>query len=190
MLFFETFLCAASLSMDALAASLCIGACLGSGTGTGGAAAFRVAGACGGFQFAMPLAGWVLGCSFLTYISGYGHWVAFGLLIFVGGNMIRNYFSPHEHECDSGDPSWGLPLLGVALATSIEALAVGVSFAAVGASVWILALWAGGLTALVCFGGVLAGVRAGCLLGNKMELAGGVILCIIGANILRGYLMG
>lgn len=188
MLFFETLLCAGSLSMDALAASMCIGACLG--PGAWGGAAFRVAGACGGFQFAMPLAGWFLGRGFLTPISGCGHWVAFGLLFFVGGSMIRSFFRPPDHECASADTSWGLPLLGVALATSIDAMAVGVSFAAVGAPVWVLASWAGGLTALVCFGGVLAGVRAGCLLGKKMELAGGIILCLIGANILRAYFMG
>ncbi|MGI6783558.1 MAG: manganese efflux pump MntP family protein [Aminivibrio sp.] len=188
MLFFETVLCAASLSMDALAASLCIGACLG--TGAGGGAALRVAGACGGFQFFMPLAGPLMGGRLLALLSGYDQWVAFGLLVLVGGNMIRESFAPEDPDCPVSDPSLGLALLGVALATSIDALAVGFSFAAVGAPVLPLAAWAGGITALACFAGVLAGFRAGCLLGKKLEFAGGLALCLIGANILRTGLMG
>lgn len=188
MVFIETLLCAASLSMDALAASMCIGACLGASVGEG--AAFRVAGACGGFQFVMPLAGWFLGGKFLYLISGYDYWAAFGLLVFVGGKMIRESFRPCGENCSPSDPSRGLPLLGVALATSIDAMAVGVSFAAVGAPVWALASWSGGITAMACFGGVLAGFRAGRLLGRRMEFAGGLILCLIGANILRARLMG
>jgi|LSQX01.1.fsa_nt_gb putative Mn2+ efflux pump MntP len=188
MFFFEMFLSAASLSMDALAASLGIGACLG--TATGAAAAFRVAGACGGFQFAMPLAGWFLGTRFLASISEYDHWVAFALLILVGGNMIRESFAPGDDTCPPSDPSCGLALLTIAVATSIDALAVGVSFAAVGAPVMVLASWSGAITAFVCFGGVLAGFRVGQFLGKKVEFAGGLVLCLIGANILRTHLMG
>ena len=188
MFFLEMLLSAVSLSVDALAASLGIGACLG--TAAGGGAAFRVAGACGGCQFAMPLAGWLLGSRFIASISGYDHWVAFGLLALVGGNMIRESFVPEDDTCPPSDPSCGLALLTVALATSIDALAVGVSFAAVGAPVMVLASWSGAITALVCFGGVLAGFRVGQLLGRKVEFAGGLVLCLIGVNILRVHLMG
>lgn len=188
MLCIEMILAAGSLSMDALAASLGIGACLGAASC--GRAAFRVAGACGGFQFVMPLAGWFLGSRFLAVISGYDHWVAFGLLVLVGVNMIRGSLAAEDPDCPAVDPSCGAALLTVALATSIDALAVGVSFAAVGAPVMVLASWAGLITALVCFIGVLAGFRAGQMLGKRMELAGGVVLCIIGANILRCHLMG
>ncbi len=188
MYFFEMLLSAVSLSMDALAASLGIGAFLGAATG--GAAALRVAGACGGFQFAMPLAGWFLGSRFLVFISGYDHWVAFGLLALVGGNMIRESFKPEDPACPPSDPSCGIALLTVAVATSIDALAVGVSFAAVGAPVMVLASWSGAITAFACFGGVLAGFRVGQLLGRKVEFAGGLVLCLIGANILRVHLRG
>lgn len=180
-------LSAASLSMDAFAASLCIGACLG---GQSSAAALRVAGACGGFQLVMPLAGWYLGSRFLAAISGYDHWVAFGLLLLVGGNMIRQSLAPCDPACPPSDSSRGIPLLTVALATSIDALAVGISFAAVGAPVLVLASAAGGITALLCFAGVLSGVRLGARLGGKVEFAGGLVLCLIGANILRVHLMG
>ena len=187
MFFFEMILSAASLSMDAFAASLCIGACIGVQSP---AAALRVAGACGGFQLAMPLVGWYLGSRFLGLISGYGHWAAFALLLLVGGNMVRESLSPCDPACPRSDSSRGMPLLMVALATSIDALAVGISFAAVGAPVIVLASAAGIITALVCFGGVLAGFRMGSRLGGKVEFAGGLLLCLIGANILRIHLMG
>lgn len=188
MYFLEMLFSAVSLSMDALAASLSIGACLG--IVSRGGAAFRVAMACGGFQFAMPLAGWFLGSRFLECISGYDHWVAFGLLFLVGGNMIRESFVPEAETCPSSDPSCGLALLMVAVATSIDALAVGISFAAMGAPVMVLAFSSGAITALFCFAGVFAGFRVGQHLGRKMEFAGGTVLCLIGANILRAHLMG
>lgn len=187
MYFFEMMLSAASLSMDAFAASLCIGACLG---GQSSAAALRVAGACGGFQLVMPLAGWYLGSRFLAAISGYDHWVAFGLLLLVGGNMMRQSIVPCDPSCPPSDSSRGMPLLTVALATSIDALAVGISFAAIGAPVFVLASAAGGITAFACFVGVLVGFRMGERLGSRVEFAGGLLLCLIGANILRIHLMG
>lgn len=179
-------LSAASLSMDALAASLGIGTCLGAVTKT---AAGRVAAACGGFQFVMPLAGWLLGSTFLGLISDYDHWVAFMLLAIVGGNMIRESFGEEDPTCTTTDPSCGLPLFTIALATSIDALAVGISFAAVKAPVLVLAVAAGLITAIVCFCGVQAGGRLGTRLGKRVELAGGLVLCIIGLNILRGHLL-
>jgi putative Mn2+ efflux pump MntP len=183
MYFLEMILSALSLAMDAFAASLGIGACLG--TLASSAAALRVSAACGGFQFAMPLVGWWLGSSFLDVVSGYDHWVAFALLLLVGGNMIRESFSVEDEGCPPSDPSCGLPLLTVAVATSIDALAVGVSFAAVGAPVMILASSAGAITAVFCFAGVTIGLRTADFLGRKAEFAGGLVLCLIGANILR-----
>ena len=182
----EMLLSAASLSMDALAASLGIGACLGAVTR---GAAGRVAVACGGFQFVMPLAGWLLGTTFLGLISGYDHWVAFALLLIVGGNMIRESFGTEDPTCTPTDPSCGVPLLTVALATSIDALAVGIIFAAVNASVLVLAVAAGLITAVLCFCGVLAGGRVGGYLGKRVEFAGGLVLCLIGLNILRAHLL-
>ena len=181
----ETLLISLSLSMDAFAASLGIGACLNGGAS---ASALRVGAACGVFQFLMPLAGCALGCRFLEYISEYDHWVAFTLLLLVGGNMIRESFSSKDENCPSPDSSCGLALLIVALATSIDALAVGISFSAVGAPVMVLSLSAGIITALLCFAGVMAGSHSGALLGRRAELAGGIVLCLIGANILVTHL--
>ena len=185
MSFVEMLLSAASLSMDAFAASLGIGACL---SARSSAAALRVGAACGAFQFVMPLAGWWLGSRFLESISGYDHWVAFGLLLLVGGNMIRESFSEEDPTCPSSDPSCGAALLLVAVATSIDALAVGIGFAAIGAPILPLSSSAGIITALLSFAGVLAGFRTALFLGRKAEFAGGVVLCLIGANILRMHL--
>ncbi|HRV98977.1 MAG TPA: manganese efflux pump, partial [Aminobacteriaceae bacterium] len=101
MSFVEMLLSAASLSMDAFAASLGIGACLGVHSF---AAAFRVGAACGTFQFVMPLAGWWLGSRFLESISEYDHWLAFALLLLVGGGMIRESFSEEDSTCSPSDP--------------------------------------------------------------------------------------
>ena len=185
MSFVEMFFSAVSLSMDAFAASLGIGACLGVRSS---AAAFRVGAACGGFQFVMPLAGWWLGSRFLESISEYDHWVAFALLLLVGGNMIRESFAEEDPTCSPADPSCGAALLLVAVATSIDALAVGIGFAAVGAPVMPLSSTAGIITAMLSFIGVLAGFRTAFFLGRKAEFAGGIVLCLIGANILRMHL--
>ena len=185
--FFEILLSAASLSMDAFAASLGIGACLGAGAS---AAALRVGVACGGFQFLMPLAGWWLGSRFLEQICGYDHWVAFALLLFVGANMIRESFAKEDSFCESPDASCGIGLLLVATATSVDALAVGLGFAAMGLPVVALSSSAGIITALLSFVGVLIGFRTAHILGRRAEFAGGLVLCIIGANILRIHLAG
>ncbi len=172
--------------MDALAASLGIRACLG---GASAGAAFGSPGHAA-FPVLMPLAGWLLGRRFLEAIADYGHWVAFLLLLLVGGNMIRESFAAEDTTCPPSDPSCGLSLLAVAVATSIDALAVGISFAAVRSPVMVLATSAGVITFGACFAGVLAGCRAGRLLGRKVEFAGGVVLCLIGLNILRAHFMG
>jgi putative Mn2+ efflux pump MntP len=136
----------------------------------------------------MPLAGCALGCRFLDQLSAYDHWVAFFLLLLVGGNMMRQAVSGREDSCPREDSSRGLALLLVAVATSIDALAVGLGFSAIGAPVALLASSAGIITALLCFAGVMAGFRTGALLGGRAEFAGGLVLCLVGANILRLHL--
>ena len=180
----ESVLSALSLSMDAFAVALCMGASVaGAGRGTG----LRMGAACGAFQFFMPIIGWFLGAYCLDYIASVDHWVAFGLLALVGGNMVRGSFAPPE-ECGTKDPTLSPTLLYLALATSIDALAVGASFAMIQRPVLLLALVAGVSTAVLCFGGVQAGRVAGNRLGKRVELAGGVLLCLIGLNILRSHL--
>jgi putative Mn2+ efflux pump MntP len=142
--------------------------------------------ACGIFQFFMPLIGWFLGVYSMDYIASFDHWVAFGLLTLVGGNMIYSSFSPAESY--SADPTRLAVLLYLALATSIDALAVGASFAMVGKPVLWLATVAGMATGALCFGGVQVGRRVGCKLGKRVELLGGALLCLIGLNVLRAHM--
>jgi putative Mn2+ efflux pump MntP len=142
--------------------------------------------ACGAFQFFMPFVGWLLGTYSLEYIASFDHWMAFALLTLVGGNMIRGSFAPAE-TCDAA-PISSATLLYLALATSIDALAVGASFAMVNKPVFWLAAVAGLATAALCFGGVQAGRLVGSKLGKRVELVGGALLCSIGFNILRTHI--
>jgi putative Mn2+ efflux pump MntP len=180
----ESVLSALSLSMDAFAVALCIGACV---IGPTRGPAFRMGLACGAFQFFMPLIGRFLGAYCAGPVASFDHWIAFGLLAFVGGNMIRGSFAPPE-ECNTSDPTRSMALFYLALATSIDALAVGAGFALVQKPVMWLSICAGLATALLCFGGVQAGRLLGCARGRHVERAGGVILFLIGFNILRAHL--
>ena len=181
----ESVVSALSLSMDAFAVALCIGACA---VGATYRTAFWMGAACGAFQFFMPLAGWFLGTYSLEYIASFDHWAAFGLLVLVGGNMIRSSFAPPEVR---DTPSMSLAMvLYLALATSIDALAVGASFGMVNKPVFWLSAVAGLSTAALCFGGVQAGRLVGSKLGKRVELAGGALLCLIGFSILRTHLWG
>ena len=180
----ESVVSALSLSMDAFAVALCIGACA---VGVAYRTAFRIGAACGVFQFFMPFAGWFLGTYSLEAIASFDHWTAFGLLTLVGGNMIRSAFAPAEVR--DAPLSWAV-LLYLALGTSIDAFAVGASFAMVGKPVFWLATVAGLATAALCFGGVQAGQWVGFKLGKRVELVGGMLLCLIGFNILRMHLWG
>jgi len=184
MIMLESVLSALSLSMDAFAVALCIGACL---IGPTRGAALRMGLACGAFQFFMPIVGWALGAYCAGLAASFDHWIAFGLLALVGGNMIRGSFASSE-ACDTSDPTQSMALLYLALATSIDAFAVGAGFALVQKPVIWLSLCAGLATALLCFGGVQAGRLLGCAGGRRVELTGGVLLCLIGLNILRTHL--
>lgn len=140
------------------------------------------------FQFLMPVIGWTLGLSVHDYIEAWDHWIAFGLLTFVGLNMLREAFSEEDEE-QRGDPSRGFTLILLAVATSIDALAVGFSFSMAGIDVWgpavIIGLVCVALTAL----GVWLGSRLGRsdLLGGKAAVLGALVLIGIGVNILREH---
>ncbi|MDR1731814.1 MAG: manganese efflux pump MntP family protein [Synergistaceae bacterium] len=183
----ESVLSAVSLSMDAFAAALCVGACTLEATrGT----ALRMGMACGIFQFFMPLGGWflVVWCTgSMASVEHFDHWVAFVLLAFVGGNMIRGAFAPPE-KCDTSDPTRSVTLLILALATSIDALVVGAGLSLVRKPVLFLAVCAGCITAVLCFAGVKVGRSVGTASGKRMEFVGGVLLVLIGFNILRTHL--
>ncbi|MDR1566855.1 MAG: manganese efflux pump MntP family protein [Treponema sp.] len=156
----------------------------------------------GFFQFIMPVTGWYLGKTLAAYISAWDHWIAFGLLAFIGGKMIWETLrgrkkAPSGKEgaapWDGKSPSdlRSLPfLLTLSFATSIDALAVGLSFSILNREIWSSALVIGGITFAVCITGFEFGRRIGALLEKWAEIAGGLILIGIGVKILSEHLWG
>jgi putative Mn2+ efflux pump MntP len=141
----------------------------------------------GVFQAVMPLIGWLLATRFADYITDFDHWIAFALLAAVGGKMLWEAFSGHE-DTDS-DSINVRELLVLAVATSIDALAVGISFAFLpDVPVANAVILIGVTTMVISFVGVLLGHRVGIRLGKPAEIAGGVILILIGLRILFEHL--
>ena len=143
----------------------------------------------GGFQALMPAAGYYLGVSFADLVARLDHWIAFGLLVLIGGNMIREAVRDaggHEH----GDSSFSFrTMLPLAVATSIDALAVGVSFAFLQTPLWSSAGVIGLTTFLFSALGLLIGKKVGCRFHQGAEIFGGVILILIGVKILVEHLL-
>ena len=142
----------------------------------------------GGFQALMPLLGFLLASSFASYIQKFDHWIACALLVLIGANMLREAFSKEEEQ---GNDSFSFRvMLPLAIATSIDALATGVTFAMMDVNIWI-AIAITGLTAFVFS---VAGVKIGNLFGSryqsKAELVGGLILIAMGFKILVEHLLG
>ncbi len=182
--FFELLLLAVGLSMDAFAVSICKGlGCKKAGFKEG-----AVCGAWfGGFQALMPLIGFLLGSLFSDVIEAFDHWVAFGLLAIIGLNMLKEAFFGGE-ESDCGDLSVRTMLV-MAIATSIDALAVGISLAMVGNVNILLAVGLiGAVTFLLCALGVKVGSIFGSRFEKKAQIAGGVILILLGLKILLEHL--
>ncbi|MFH1080012.1 MAG: manganese efflux pump MntP family protein [Pseudomonadota bacterium] len=178
-------LIAVGLGMDALSVAVGIGAA--ARTLTFGSV-LRLSGSFGLFQFAMPLVGWLAGRTVADTISFYDHWVAFLLLALVGGKMIRDSFSHETKRTHAGDPTRGLTLLVLSVATSIDALAVGLSLAFLRAPIIHAGVIIGGVCFLMTAAGMVFGRKLGGLFGKKAELIGGLVLLSIGINILWGHL--
>jgi putative Mn2+ efflux pump MntP len=187
-----------SLSMDAFAVSVSAGMAI---TNLKLAHALRASLFFGLFQFVMPVAGWYLGGSFAASISAWDHWIAFGLLAFVGGKMLFEALKPETKAQNTANPEpvrggashdiRSLPyLLTLSVATSIDALAVGLSLSILGRDIWKPAAIIGVITFLVCMIGFEAGRRIGVLLRKWAVIAGGLILIGIGVNILLGHQFG
>lgn len=182
----ELFLIAVGLSMDAFAVSVCKG--LGMRKMRYGQAAV-IALFFGGFQALMPLIGWFLGKQFEKYITNIDHWVAFVLLGIIGANMIREAFGKEEdNECAVDERLNLKELLLMAVATSIDALAVGITFAFLQVSIAPAVSFIGCITFILAFVGVCIGKFFGAKYKSKAELAGGVILVLIGLKILLEHL--
>jgi putative Mn2+ efflux pump MntP len=183
--FIEVFLIALSMAMDAFAV------CLSAGTQeqtSGPRPTFRLAFHFGLFQFLMPVLGWFAGATIERYITAYDHWIAFGLLAFVGGRMIFSGFHPDEED-KKNDPSRGWTLVLLSFAVSIDALAVGLSLGIVGLTIWTPALIIGIVTGLVSWLGLRLGNKLGQKFGKRMEIAGGIVLVLIGVRILMAHLL-
>ncbi|HXH33543.1 MAG TPA: manganese efflux pump MntP family protein [Plantibacter sp.] len=150
--------------------------------------ALIIAGTFGLFQAVMPLIGWVLGTQFAPYITGIDHWVAFGLLALVGGKMLWEAFSSHDDTEQDFDRINTRQLLVLALATSIDALAIGITLAFLPGSIIEAVILIGITTFALAFLGVVIGRRVGQRFGKPAEIAGGVILILIGTKILIDHL--
>lgn len=147
---------------------------------------FTVALFFGGFQALMPVIGWSLGEQFDKYITDYDHWIAFFLLVFIGGKMIIESF---KHECEVPENNRSFKeLIVLSVATSIDALAVGLSFALLNMKILFSAIIIGIITFGLSFLGVILGYKFGCKYKDQAELFGGVILILIGLKILFEHL--
>ena len=184
--FLELVLLAVGLSMDAFAVSICKGLSMKKA----GIKEGCICGAWfGGFQALMPLIGFFLGTLFADAIVSFDHWVAFGLLAIIGINMLKEAFSKEE-ECENCGCDLSFKnMLVMAIATSIDALAVGISLAMAGnVNIWMAALFIGMCTCGFSAAGVQIGNVFGSRYEKKSQLAGGLILVIIGLKILLEHL--
>lgn len=172
---------AVGLSMDALAVSVANGIMIKK---LQVRHAFRIAFSFGFFQAIMPLIGWAAGITFSTYIKEFDHWIAFILLVLVGSRMIWESISSSRKEEAVRNCLHFPTLLILSIATSIDALAVGVSFAFLNITIWLPILLIGLITFVICFFGVILGNRLGAILGNKLGIIGGIVLIGIGLKIL------
>ena len=188
MTFIELFLIGVGLSMDAFAAAICQGLFM---TRIKWGHALTVGLYFGGFQALMPFIGWMLGSQFADRIQQYDHWIAFILLVLIGGNMIREALSGDEEDAVQAETDLRLDhkkLFLMAIATSIDALAIGVTFAFLETAI----LPAIGIIGCTTFCISVAGVAVGCWFGarykKRAEITGGAILVLLGVRILLEHL--
>lgn len=183
------FFIAVSLALDAFAVAVSSGISV---PGFGWRHAVKIGLYFGVFQFVMPLLGWALGSSVSAYIVSIDHWVAFGLLALIGGRMVHGALAQAKGEAGS-KPVIALTaprLTLLAVATSIDALAVGVSMAFMDVNIWLAATVIGVVAFCLSVIGGLAGKGLGKLFSRRAELAGGVVLIAIGVKLLWEGLRG
>lgn len=188
MSFLELLLIGIGLSMDAFAVAICRGLAMPKLNLRHAAV---IALYFGGFQALMPLLGWLLGSSFAGYIQNIDHWIAFLLLALIGGNMVREAVTEKEEcggACPVEDRLDHRQLLLMAVATSIDALAVGVTFAFLEVSILPAILIIGATTFCLSAVGVVVGNFFGTRWRRRAEITGGVILILLGAKILLEHL--
>lgn len=178
------FLIAVGLSMDAFAVSVCKGLA----TPKYKLKYSMICGAWfGGFQALMPAVGYLLGVNFKKYITAIDHWIAFVLLALIGFNMIRETLKNDDEGADPSFTAKSMSLLAVA--TSIDALAIGITFAFLDVNIVAAVLFIGVCTFVISAAGVKIGSAFGTRFKSKAEIAGGAILIILGLRILVEHLM-
>ena len=177
---------AVALAMDAFAVALAAGAVLRPLTFR---PCFRLAFHFGLFQAMMPVIGWLAGLSLQSFVAAWSHWIAFVLLLWIGVRMIREALGAEEDNVQAADPSRGLTMVALSFATSIDALAVGLTLAMIEVAIWMPALIIGLVACALTIAGLLLGCRAGERWGRRVGVAGGIILILIGGKILFSALL-
>ena len=173
-----------ALAIDAFAVSLTTGAYLKRADAR---QTFRMAFHFGLFQFLMPLIGWAAGSGFAALLESVDHWIAFGLLGIIGGRMIWNAFRSEE-EVFRRDMTRGWSLIGLSVATSIDALAVGLSLSFIDVDIIVPAVLIGVVAGGMSVVGIRLGERVSHAVGAHMEYVGGIVLILIGTRILFEHL--
>ena len=184
--FLTILLIALALAVDAFAVAIAAGVSL---CQVSGRQTFRLAFHFGLFQAMMNIIGWAAGLTVRTFLEGIDHWLAFGLLALVAAKMIKDSIVGREEEAQKIDPTRGYTLVMLSVATSIDSLAVGLSFSVLNVSIWLPAAIIGIIATLL----TLIGLKLGCLLGAasrigaRAEIIGGLVLLGIGFNILHQH---
>lgn len=182
----EILIVAVSLAADAFAVAVVRGV---EARRFDGVKACIIAAFFGGFQFAMPVIGWAAASTFESYITAWDHWIAFALLLFLGGKMIYESLTEGDEAFLTVPPSFNVrSLVASAVATSIDALAVGVTFAFLSVNIWQAAGIIGMVTFILSVVGVFIGAKVGGRFKSGAETAGGLLLVFIGVKILLEHL--
>ena len=184
--FLTIILIALALAVDAFAVAFASGVSL---CQVNGHQTFRLAFHFGLFQAMMNILGWTAGLTVRTLLESIDHWLAFGLLVLVAAKMIKDAIGRREEEAKKVDPTKGYTLIMLSVATSIDSLAVGLSFSVLNVSIWLPAAIIGLVATLL----TVIGLKLGCLMGSassigaRAEIAGGLVLLGIGFNILHEH---
>mgnify|MGYP006418611763 CR=1 FL=1 len=181
----EIIIIAVGLAMDASAVSLASAA---AGFAKDARSKFRLSFHFGLFQFLMPVLGWLIGISFVSHFKAFDHWIAFFLLAFVGIRMILEGMDT-SNERQKKDPSRGMTMVLLSVATSIDALAVGLSLAMLDVKIWYPSVMIGVITAGMSLLAIKIGTKLGTMFGKRMEIFGGAVLILIGSRILFSHLI-
>lgn len=182
--FVSIFIIAVGLGMDAFSVAIGVGA---TARVLSSMSVFRLSFHFGLFQVLMPIAGWCAGMTVANIIAEYDHWIAFGLLVLVGGKMIKESFNKKE-KIHASDPTKGLTLIILSVATSIDALAVGLSFAFLNIPILYPSIIIGIVACIMTALGMFFGERLGRIAGKRVEIVGGLILIGIGVKILIDHM--